>query len=446
MKPCLALRLLATAPLLLLPAAHAGTVTNNPGAPLSTWVVKNSAPATNAITFAEFLNEVARANLDYAAQRYNVDIAKAAVAIGQEFPNPTLNLGGSRDMRFHGDQTQPESRSVGIDQTVEYFNKRKWRVRVADQTYRAAAATLEDFLRNLKMDASEAYVNALATQRTLDQQRQATDYLSQLVVAQQHRLKAGDIGETDFTQSRLDELQSQSDLLKAQDDAQTARLALCTFLGRQRGQTVLVPHGQLELKPHPLELSQLLVNALLNRPDLVALRHTRDSAVSGIDFAKASRMPDVDVGLAYDYTTASQNKVNPSPSDGQLALSLSLPLPLWNNQRAEIRTARFTAEQAEKTLQSAELKAEVQLRQNFSTYQFMCARVQKYQSELLKGADDVLAAKRFSYEHGQTTLLDLLDAQRNDNDIHQGYTDALADQAKALLELERAAGLWDIEF
>src|ERR1017187_1368592 len=79
----------------------AGTMaTNNPAAPLSAWVVTNSLPATNEITFKQFLNEVAEANLDYAAQRYNVDIAKAAVAIAREFQNPALNLGDSHELRF----------------------------------------------------------------------------------------------------------------------------------------------------------------------------------------------------------------------------------------------------------------------------------------------------------------------------------------------------------
>jgi cobalt-zinc-cadmium efflux system outer membrane protein len=78
----------------------------NPAAPWPGWVVTNSVPATNEITFDQFLNEVAAANLDYAAQRYNVDIAKAAVAIAKEFPNPTLSLGGARDLRFHGEYLQ----------------------------------------------------------------------------------------------------------------------------------------------------------------------------------------------------------------------------------------------------------------------------------------------------------------------------------------------------
>jgi len=76
----------------------------------------------------------------------------------------------------------------------------------------------------------------------------------------------------------------------------------------------------------------------------------------------------------------------------------------------------------------------------------MQERVQKFQGETLKGADDVLAAKRFSYEHGNSTLDDLLMAQSADNDVHQAYNSALADAANALMELERAAGLWDVKF
>jgi cobalt-zinc-cadmium efflux system outer membrane protein len=414
----------------------------NPAAPMPDWVVTNSVPATNEITLDEFLNEVASANLDYAAQRYNVDIAKAAVAIAGEFPNPNLSLGKGRDLSYHGSQALPEPASVGIDQTIEYFGKRKWRIRTADQAYRAAAATLDDFLRNLKLDASEAFVTALAAQLTLEQQRKTTDYLNQLAATQKHRFDAGDIAETDLTQSRVDELQSESDLLNAENDAQTAQLALSTFLGRNRGQTTFILRGKLELEPQDFDLGQLIANALENRPDLVALRHTRDSAQSGVRLAKASRAPDVDVGVNYTYITASENDIAPAPHDSMLGLSLSLPLPLWSRNRAEIRTAQFATAQAEKTLESSELKAEVQVRQAFTTYQLMQDRLKKFQGELLKGADDILRAKRFSYEHGNSTLEDLLLAQSADNDVHQAYNDALADAAKALFELDRASGQW----
>jgi len=430
----------------------ADSTSTNPAAPLASWLVTNSIPATNEITLDEFLNEVAEANLDYAAQRYNVDIAKAAVAIAREFQNPTLNLGDSHELRFAGryvngvDQSEPEALNVGIAQTIPIGGKRKWGIRMATQNYHSAAATLDDFVRNLKLNASEAFVGALAAQRELEQQHKTTDYLRQLVAVQDHRFKAGDIGETDLTQSRVDELQSESDLLNAENDAQVAQLNLNNFLGRDRGQTTFILRGKLELEPRSFDLSQLIENALQTRPDLVALRHARDGAQSGVHLAKANRIPDPTVGVGYTYSTATENFVNPTPQMDYLGVSLSFQLPLWNRNKAGITTARSVAEQTQKQVESAELKAEVQVRESFNTYQLMQERVQKFQSETLKGADDVLAAKRFSYEHGNSTLDDLLMAQSADNDVHQAYNSALADAANALMELERAAGLWDVKF
>jgi cobalt-zinc-cadmium efflux system outer membrane protein len=427
-------------------AVQADSAPMDTAVPVPDWVITNSIPATNEITFNGFLNEVAAANLDYAAQRYNVDIARAAVAVAKEFPNPNLNLGDGRDLRFHGSQALPEPASVGINQTVEYFGKRKWRIRTADQACRAAAATLEDFLRNLKLDAAEAYVTALATQSALEQQRKTTDYLNQLVATQKHRFHAGDISETDLTQARVDELQSQSDLLNAENDAQVAQLALSSFLGRNRGQTTFILLGKLELPSETFDLSNLVATALRDRPDLTALRHARDSAQSGVRFAKASRAPDVDVGVNYTYVTGSENDIAPAPHDSMVALSLSFPLPLWNRNKAEIQTAHFAAAQAGKALESAELKAEVQVRQAFTTFHLMQDRARKFQNELLEGADEVLTAKRFSYEHGNSTLDDLLMAQSADNEVHQAYNAALADAAKALFELDCASGQWNSIF
>jgi len=430
----------------------ADSAPTNPAAPLNTWTVTNSVPATNELNFDDFLNEVASANLDYAAQRYNVDIAKAAVVIAKEFQNPSLNLGYNHELRFQNtevdgvSQSEPEDYSIGISQTFPLGGKRRWNIRAANQNYRAAAATLEDFVRNLKLDASEAFIGALAAQRALEQQRKTTDYLRQLADVQDHRFKAGDIGQTDLTQAQVDELQSESDLLNAENAAETAQLNLDTFLGRNRGQTTFVLRGKLELGPRSFDLEQLVADALQNRPDLVAMRHARDGAQSGVRVARANRVPDVTAGVGYTYSTETENFVNPSPALDYLNFSLSFPLPLWNRNKGEIASARLTAEQAQKQLESAELKAEVQVRETFTTYQIMQERVKKFQTNLLKGADDVLGAKRFSYEHGNSTLDDLLMAQSADNDVHQAYNDSLADAATALIELERAAGLWDLEF
>jgi len=52
----------------------------------------------------------------------------------------------------------------------------------------------------------------------------------------------------------------------------------------------------------------------------------------------------------------------------QVTLSFSLPVPLWNQNRAGIAAARHAAGQAQKQLEAAELKAEVQLCQAHLAY------------------------------------------------------------------------------
>jgi len=416
------------------------------GASATDWVVTNSFPATNEITFDQFLKEVAQANLDYAAQRYNVSIAEASVAAAKVFPNPTLGLTGGFDVTQSGSERLPSTAGAALTQTLELGGKRKYRILGARQSYAATAATLDGFLRNLKLDAAGAFADALALARSAEQKRQSAEYLRRLAETQRARLRAGDISQADLLQTQVEQQQFQNEVLAAQGDAEKAAEALAGFLGRNRGQTVLIPKGSLETTNRQFDVSRLLADALRTRPDLVALRHTRDAAQSKFHEEKANRIPNVDVGAAVTHSTDSENSIAPSPEFNSLGLTLSLPIPLWNRNEAAIATARYAAEQAHTQLQAAELKTEVQLRQAFTSYQSAVERVGNYQSGILKDADALLEAKRLSYQRGQSSLLELLDAQRTDNEVRSSHNSALADKAKALIELQRAAGIWDIQF
>lgn len=417
-----------------------------PGAPLPSWVVTNSLPATNEITFREFLAEVAEANLDYAAQRYNVSIAQAAIAAAKQFQNPNLQLNGAFDVTHSGSQRLPSTAGAGLTQTIELGGKRKYRILGARYNYAATAATLDAFLYNLKLDAAAAFADALALSRSAEQKRKSAEYLSHLLDTQRERRRAGDLSQADLLQTQVEEQQFQNEVLKAQADAENASLALSGFLGRDRGQTFLIPKGNLEVPPKDFDVSRLLADALKSRADLVALRHARDAAQNNIRIEKANRIPSVDVGAAWTHSTESENSIAPSPEFDSIGLSLSFPLPLWNRNQPAIASARYSAEQAEKQLEAAELKAEVQIRQAFTAYNNAVERLRHYQAGILKDAEAVLEARRFSYQQGQTPLLELLDAQRTENEVRSGYTDALADHAKALIDLERAAQLSDIQF
>ena len=416
------------------------------GEALTNGIAHGAVPGTNEITFSKFLNEVGAANLDYAAQRYNVSIAEAAVAAAKEFQNPSLQVNGGRDVTQGGDQRLPSTYGTSLTQPIELGGKRKYRILAARQNYAAAAATLDSFLRNLKLDAASAFADALALSRSAEQKRESARYLSRLTETQRERFRTGDISHAEMLQTQVEEQQFQNEVLTAQADADNASIGLSAFLGRDGAETVLIPKGNLEIPTRDFDLSSLLAEALRNRSDLIALRHTREAAQSNVSVEKANRVPDVDVGGGWTHSTVSHNSIAPSPAFDDIGLTLSFPLPLWNRNRAAIASARFAADQAEIQVEAAELKAEVQIRQAFSAYQSAVEQLRHYQNGILKDADAVVEAKRFSYQHGQTTLLELLDAQRTDNEVRSGYNDALAGHAKALIELERATQQWELQF
>jgi outer membrane protein TolC len=54
--------------------------------------------------------------------------------------------------------------------------------------------------------------------------------------------------------------------------------------------------------------------------------------------------------------------------------------------------------------------------------------------------------KLYSYNCGSASLLEVLEAQRANNDVCLAYYAALNERAKALVALEQSSGIWDINF
>jgi cobalt-zinc-cadmium efflux system outer membrane protein len=96
--------------------------------------------------------------------------------------------------------------------------------------------------------------------------------------------------------------------------------------------------------------------------------------------------------------------------------------------------------------QQAELQITVEVAQAY--YQYLGARkqVQQFDLGLLAQSLKVLEGKVYSYRRGESSLLEVLNAQRNYNDTQLAYHNAVFQYSSSLVELERAIGIWDIEF
>jgi cobalt-zinc-cadmium efflux system outer membrane protein len=417
----------------------AAGITGPAPAPFS--VASLHAAPLRPLSVGEFVGEVLRSNLDLAAQRFSVPIAKAQLAAARVSPNPVLNAGTGRDLTH---EDQPTTYFAGLTAEVEIPGKRAFRSSAALETLLAASATLEDYLRTLRGTAASAYVDAVSGELILAEKQRAFASLDRLANENDVRLKAGDISTIDDDQARADALQARGDLFSAQSTGRANLYVLLQLLGRPGAPLPRVA-SHLDVRARPFDLSALLA-AVRERPDIVAARKTSESAQATVRLTRLNRIPDPTLGVTLQEALTGHNPIDPTPNFNSINLSVSIPLPVFNSLRGEYSAAVYTAAQAEQNLRSAELKAEVDVRGSYARYQAAQDRLAQYQGGALELASKVLDGQLLSYKAGSATLLDVLQAQKADTDVHLASIDALTERAKAIIALEQAANLWDLDF
>jgi cobalt-zinc-cadmium efflux system outer membrane protein len=70
----------------------------------------------------------------------------------------------------------------------------------------------------------------------------------------------------------------------------------------------------------------------------------------------------------------------------------------------------------------------------------------QYSTDMLADAEKVREARLYSYKAGSASLLDVLAAENTLSSVYLAYYIAISSYANALVSLEQASGMWDIEF
>ncbi len=391
------------------------------------------------LSLTEFLHRVTEANLDLAAARFQVPIAKAQIDVARVFPDPLLT-GGVAQLDVSG-QSAPLMTTLGVTLPIELGGKRSRRIAVAEAEVSVAEAELFDILRKLRAEAASAYVSSVTARLVLERKEKTLASLDRLVEVNTKRVASGDAGEVALIQSRVESQRYRGEVLTAEADLESADLELRRFLGRAapaRGQKLLVD-GDLAIPPRLFDMEVLCQTALKQRPDLLAKRRSEEAAQAKLKLAGSNRWVDVSLNLSWQRSLFSEPFA--SPQYDALTAQLSLPLPLSRMYRGELLSAKQGVGQTSASYQAAALRAEVEVQQSLVRYKASVQQLALYTQGVVADADRVLAAILYSYQRGGATLLEVLTAQRTVDDVHLAYFAALAEHARQLIAVELAAGL-----
>ncbi|MEO8800478.1 MAG: TolC family protein, partial [Polyangiaceae bacterium] len=244
---------------------------------------------------------------------------------------------------------------------------------------------------------------------------------------------------------------AEANLTAAQSDLSSASLAAVGLLGSSAHLWMdqeLTFDGDLKaVADKTFDAKALVARALVTRPDLRAAKRRVNAAEKTIDLAKANRVIDVGVGASWQHNFAVNENPNAGlPSSDFVGATVTVPIPFSRLYHGEVNAAYAQQSQAVAGERASEVRVEAEVRDAVNRYRAANARVTLYTAGMLSDADKVLEKTLYNYTRGGATLVEVLVAQRTDNDVYLAYYGALADAAHALIGLEEAGGIWDVDF
>ena len=392
-----------------------------------------------AISLAQARQLALERNGDFRSAQFQVDAALGQLKVAREVPNPTLGLSTAKistdgvpegTTLGNGLLSRAYDSIVSLSELIQ-VSKRGLLRDSANAGVHVAEFQLDDARRLLLQGVTQAYVAALLAKEQARVLCLSAAALRHEADVAAHRFQAGDLSKAD--QSRIEIAAEQDELNAASQEAteKAAVVALEALIGEPKANGGTILTDSLEgLAGSPAADAD--ESTVLKRPDIAAAEAAVNQAELNVTLARHQRIPDVTVSVQYER--------NPPAQPDTVGVGVSLPLPVLNQYSGEIQGALAAKNQAQAHLEKVRVQATADVAAARVAYQEAAARLEKYRKSLLPQSAEVTRSVAYAYEKGGAALIDLLDAQRGDNDIRLADVQAEADTAAALSSLLAALG------
>lgn len=381
------------------------------------------------LNFREYLTRVGKNNLNYLAEQLNVDIAQAEIIAQKVLPNPDLEF-----------EAADETFSLGLGYSLELGNKRGARVKLARSMAEYEKLSLEYYFQELRAESANLFLEAILQRELLHVKTDSYEYMRQLSHSDSLRFLSGEITENDVRQSRLEA----SALLNEVYEQEAAYKSALAVLNQNMGattDTLTVPAGTWEMLEREFDLSTLIKEGLEKRIDLLASEKGIEISTNEYKLTRAERRPDI--GLSLSYERDWNGFLPPSRS---LTGGISIPLKFSNINKGAVKAAKFRIEQSNIRKRDLTLQVRTEISQAWYNFEAEKKKVNQYKTGMLEESQKVLDGMVYKYRRGESSILDVLIAQRTHNDVREQYLETMKGYASALVELEKTCGIWDVEF
>jgi len=321
-------------------------------------------------------------------------------------------------------------------------------VRRATAAEAAAQARLEIAQRGLVVTVTRAYYTFISAQRKYATAQQAADQAQRFLTIAQQQEQLGQVARADVVKAEISFRQQQqafNDALLAMDNS---HLALAVLLFPTFDQNFSVVDDMQSARTLP-PFGDVRAMAERDNPDLRAANQLLAAADAEVRLSKGAFYPSVVVDAFYGIEAnefALHSAPSADPDLGVLpnlgyAVTVNLTVPIWDwgTMRSKLRQSQVRQRQAKVTLSQTQRQLVSSL---YSLYnEALTARAamdsSRRSAEL---AAESLRLTTLRYQAGESTALEMVDAQNTNVQTHNVADDAESRYQVAIAELQTLTG------
>ncbi|HUK31914.1 MAG TPA: TolC family protein [Candidatus Acidoferrum sp.] len=376
------------------------------------------------LTLQEALSLADRQNLDIAAARLKKMVSLAGITIAGERPNPTVSFGATRDTPHE---------SLFFDLPVELGGKRSTRIEQARQEVSLTDIEISTVSRQVRHDVRNAFFAAALGASTVHQQQKLVDLATRLRDIAKSRFDAGDVPQLEVMQADLELSRAQADLEVARQEARVAFGKLAALLNEPAGTTweLVTP---LDSMPEQVGLQDLVSRATAANPELQHLAQELKVEQAREKVFRAERVPDVTLEGGADFN---------SPPDFQVGArgQVTVGVPVFTRMQGELAQSAATQKLIEGETLATQRSVAGDVETAFNEFNARLTEVRLYRDTVIPAGRKLEDLAEQSYSAGKTSILAVLDAQRNVQQNERDYLQSLYELQQAFAELEQIVGV-----
>lgn len=395
------------------------------------------------VSYKDFIQMVLENNEAYQGNRLESEIAKDEIAVSKMRPDPELELLYRENTEDHMRKGPGVEGEISWD--LEFGGKRKSRIRFATKGYELANMELQDYEQNLRLEASLIYLETIKDQQLYEVQKTSYESMRQIAKSDSIQHELGILTRVEALQSRVEATMARNEMRQAHTDWKNTIIAMQDFAGGNRENHVLIPDSTTKLITRPLSLERLKASAIENKSTLKVAELTSEQTEAEEKLIRAERRMDMSLIAGIEYNKASVTTALDAPMDKVLLIGIGIPLKFSNFNKAALRQVSNAKEQANWEVNATKRATLSAVHEAYNKYIASQQQLNSLEEELLSEAETILNGIIYAYQRGSTSFLEVLNARNSYNEIQTLYYESMYDYAAAYLELQYAAGQWEVD-